>query len=108
MSRKILTAFVLSIAMTGAMTAGALAQAAAPGSTGSTAPSAPPAVNAAPLENGANSFTEAQARARLEQAGLTGVGELKKDDQGIWRGRAMRNGATVAVGVDFRGNVSAQ
>ncbi|MGL4291697.1 MAG: PepSY domain-containing protein [Phreatobacter sp.] len=104
MSRKILTAIALSIAMVG----GALAQAATPGSTGATAPSAPPAVNAAPLENGANSFTEAQARARLEQAGLSGVGELKKDDQGIWRGRAMRNGASVAVGVDFHGNISAQ
>lgn len=104
MSRKILTAVVLSIGMIG----GAFAQAPAPGTTGSPPPSAPPAINAAPLENGANSFTEAQARARLEQAGLAGIGELKKDDQGIWRGRATRNGAAVAVGVDFRGNISVQ
>lgn len=104
MSRKIVTAIALSIGMIG----GAFAQAPASGTTGPATPSAPPAVNAAPLENGANSFTEAQARSRLEQAGLAGIGELKKDDQGIWRGRAMRNGAAVAVGVDFRGNISAQ
>ncbi len=34
------------------------------------------------LEKGANSFTEGQARTRLEGAGLSNVTELQKDDQG--------------------------
>ena len=40
------------------------------------------------LEKGANSFTEGEARRRLEKAGFKDVGDLKKDDQGIWRGSA--------------------
>ena len=62
----------------------------------------------ASLEAGANSFTEGQARARLEQAGLRDVKELKKDDQGIWRGQAMRDGKAVQVGFDFKGNLAVQ
>ena len=46
---------------------------------------------------GANSFTEGQARSRIEEAGFTGVSELRKDDQGIWRGRATRGGQQVGV-----------
>ncbi|KMO35639.1 hypothetical protein VQ03_21530 [Methylobacterium tarhaniae] len=60
----------------------------------------------AKLEPGANSFTEAQARSRLEQAGFKDVKDLKKDDQGIWRGQAMQSGNTVMVGLDFKGNVA--
>lgn len=60
------------------------------------------------LESGANSFTEGQARSRLEGAGLSGVTGLAKDDKGVWRGRATRNGASVAVGFDYKGNIAAQ
>ena len=60
------------------------------------------------LEKGANSFTEGQAKARLEGAGLKTVTDLKKDDQGVWRGKAMRDGKSVAVGFDYKGNISAQ
>jgi len=76
-----------------------------------------PAVNVKPagspestgaIEPGANSFTEGQARSRIEAQGYQNVSELRKDDQGIWRGRAMRNGASVTVMLDFKGNVSAQ
>ncbi|MDT8332305.1 hypothetical protein RQ831_14685 [Roseomonas gilardii] len=56
-------------------------------------------------EAGANSFTEGQARSRIEAAGYSQVSELKKDDAGVWRGKATRNGQTVDVGLDFRGNV---
>ena len=55
---------------------------------------------------GANSFTEAQAKNRIEAAGFTGVDQLQKDDQGIWRGRAQRNGQQVSVSLDYQGNVS--
>jgi hypothetical protein len=47
---------------------------------------------AATPQPGANSFTEGQARSRIEAAGFSNVTELQKDDQGIWRGRGMRNG----------------
>ena len=60
------------------------------------------------LEKGANSFTEGQAKSRLEGAGLKDVKDLKKDDQGVWRGKAMRDGKTVSVGFDYKGNISAQ
>jgi hypothetical protein len=60
------------------------------------------------LEKGANSFTEGQARSRIEGAGFTAVTGLHKDDQGIWRGKATRGGATVDVGFDYKGNVGAQ
>ncbi len=54
---------------------------------------------------GANSFTEGQARRRIQDAGFTDVQNLRKDAQGVWRGQAMRNGARADVGLDFRGNV---
>lgn len=67
-----------------------------------------PSIPANAPQPGANSFTEAQARSRIEAAGFSDVSALHKDDQGIWRGRAMRNGKQVGVAMDFRGNVSAQ
>ena len=54
---------------------------------------------------GANSFTEGEAKSRIEARGFANVSELKKDDQGIWRGKAMRNGRSVDVALDFQGNV---
>ena len=57
---------------------------------------------------GANSFTEGQAKSRIEGAGFAQVTGLKKDNQGIWRGSAMQNGKRVNVSVDFRGNVVTQ
>ena len=57
---------------------------------------------------GANSFTEGQARSRIEAAGFSNVSDLTKDDQGIWRGRGMRNGQQVGVALDFTGAVSSR
>ena len=57
---------------------------------------------------GANSFTEGQAKSRIEEVGYTGVSELKKDDNGIWRGKAAKGGASTNVSIDFQGNVVAQ
>ncbi len=54
---------------------------------------------------GANSFTEGQAKSRIENMGFVDVTDLKKDDNGVWRGRAMRSGQTVDVSVDYQGNV---
>lgn len=67
------------------------------------APTAPADANA-PLP-GANSFTEGQAKSRLEASGYSSVMDLKKDDMGVWRGRAMINGQQTGVTVDYRGNI---
>jgi periplasmic protein CpxP/Spy len=60
------------------------------------------------VEPGANSFTEGQARSRIEAQGFSDITELRKDDQGIWRGKAMRGGKSVSVAVDYKGTVQAQ
>lgn len=64
--------------------------------------------SAVKLEKGANSFTEGEARSRLEKAGFKDAKDLKKDGDGIWRGTAMHEGKSVPVGLDFKGNVAAQ
>ncbi|RRH73547.1 hypothetical protein EG244_12770 [Falsigemmobacter faecalis] len=58
----------------------------------------------APFE-GANSFTENQARDRAIAWGLTDVAEMTKDDNGIWRSSGKLDGADVDVAVDYKGNV---
>jgi hypothetical protein len=54
---------------------------------------------------GANSFTEGQAKSRFESHGFSNVTDLKKDDAGVWRGKAMKDGKSVDVSLDFQGNV---
>jgi hypothetical protein len=49
-------------------------------------------------------FTEGQAKSRIEAHGFTGVGRLKKDSDGVWRGTATQSGKSVKVSVDFQGN----
>lgn len=60
----------------------------------------------APVE-GANSFTESQAKERIEKAGYTGVKDLKKDAKGVWNAAGMKDGKTVAIALDYQGNVVA-
>jgi hypothetical protein len=57
---------------------------------------------------GANSFTEGQAKSRIEDKGFKNVSGLKKDDNGVWRGKATQNGKSVNVSLDFQGNVVAK
>jgi putative membrane protein len=54
---------------------------------------------------GANSFTEGQAQSRIEAKGYSNVSGLQKDTNGIWRGKAMKDGKTVNLSLDFQGNV---
>lgn len=61
----------------------------------------------APVE-GANSFTEAQAKDRIADAGYADVSALKLDDKGVWRGTATKDGKSVSVGLDYQGNVVTQ
>lgn len=55
---------------------------------------------------GRNSFTESQAKSRIAGAGYTNVSALKKDDNGVWRGKASKGGTTANVSVDFEGNIN--
>lgn len=57
---------------------------------------------------GANSFTEAQAKSRIEAAGFTNVSGLAKDKDGVWRGKGMKGGATQDVALDYQGNIVAK
>lgn len=54
---------------------------------------------------GRNSFTEGEAKSRIEAKGFTNVSQLKKDDNGIWRGQATKSGQQVQVSLDYQGNV---
>ena len=58
----------------------------------------------APVQ-GRNSFTEGEAKSRIEKAGFADVSSLTKDDNGIWRGKATKNGQSVDVSLDYQGNV---
>ncbi len=62
--------------------------------------------SAAPV-HGSNSFTMAEARRRIEAGGFGKITALQKDRDGVWRGKAMRNGAPVNVYCDYQGNVGA-
>ena len=80
-----------------------------PGTTtpGTTSPTSGAERPTAPVP-GANSFTEGQARGRIQDSGFADVSDLRKDDQGIWRGKAMRNGQSIGVAIDYKGTVQAQ
>ena len=73
-----------------------------------------PAVNTTGKNNsnapvaGANSFTQGEAKSRIEKSGFTNVSDLKKDDSGVWRGKAMKDGKSQEVSLDFQGNVIAR
>jgi putative membrane protein len=88
----------LSMAQSLASNAGGAATATPPAASGTQSPPLP----------GANSFTEGQARSRIESAGFTNVTGLRKDDQGIWRGQAEKDGKSVKVSLDYKGNVVAE
>jgi hypothetical protein len=66
----------------------------------------PSTTNSAAPVPGANSFTEGQAKSKIEAAGYTDVSGLKKDANGVWTGSATQAGKKVTVKVDFQGNVT--
>ena len=98
MNRVIIAAIAI------ALSSPALAQTANPDpatpavTTQETPPPAEPA-------KGANSFTEAQAKSRIEAKGFSNVSALAKDKDGVWRGKAMKAGASHDVALDYQGNV---
>ena len=64
--------------------------------------------NAGAPAKGANSFTESQAKSRIEAKGFTDVSALTKDSDGVWRGTGTKSGKTMNVGLDYQGNVVAE
>lgn len=84
---------------------GALAQSQTPTTT-QTTPAVKTDQNPAAPVAGENSFTEAQAKSRIEDAGYKNVTGLKLDGQGVWRGTAMKDGKEAGVSLDFQGNVT--
>ena len=55
---------------------------------------------------GRNSFTESQAQGRITKAGYANVSKLMKNENSVWQGTAMKDGAKVNVALDYKGNVT--
>jgi hypothetical protein len=100
------SALIISAALMAATSAVAQTQPAQPGPNNNAVNSSGQNNSNAPVA-GRNSFTEGQARSKIEGAGFTDVSELKKDDNGVWRGKAKKAGSFTDVSVDFQGNVNA-
>lgn len=83
---------------------GAFAQSQTP-STTQTTPAIKTEQNPGAPVAGKNSFTEGQAKSRIEDAGYKNVTGLKLDGQGVWRGTAMKDGKKAGVSLDYQGNV---
>ena len=75
---------------------------------GNAAIKSPDVETAATAASGANSFTEGQARDRIGKAGFADVSQLVKDKDGLWQGTAKRNGKSVSVALDYKGNVTSK
>jgi hypothetical protein len=107
---KNLTFLAAGLALGMASTALAQGQApmADPSASANPAVKSPSAVEGAALAKGHNSFTLGQAKRRIEKAGYTAVSGLALDSDGIWQGQATKDGQSVHVGLDYKGNVAAQ
>ena len=105
---RLLATVVITVLMGAAFADGAAAQNAGPPANpnaSTPAVAAPNANNSGAPAAGANSFTEAQAKSRIEGAGYSNVSGLVKDKDGIWRGKASKGSETVGVALDYQGNV---
>ncbi|KOF18418.1 hypothetical protein AC244_13655 [Ensifer adhaerens] len=97
---------IVATALMAASALSAYAQTATPSPNPETpAVATPDTTNPTAPVAGANSFTEEQARARLEENGYTAISGLKLDDKGIWRASATKDGKTVTVALDYQGNI---
>ncbi|MBB5046313.1 putative membrane protein [Rhodopseudomonas rhenobacensis] len=90
---------IVALVVLGSVLGQAAAQPASPDSTAALGPKLTP---------GANSFMESQARAAIAAKGFGDISRLVNDEHGIWRGTATRNGETVHVSVDYKGQVDAR
>ena len=62
--------------------------------------------NSASPVAGANSFTRGEAESQIKAKGYTRVTGLRKGKDGVWRGKATKDGKTGPVSVDYQGNVN--
>src|ERR1700730_320207 len=122
MNRLLATAVIT--VLTGAASLGGRRAVAQNNGTAATPHPSPPALANPNANNpgapaaGANSFTEAQAKSRIEAAGYSNVSGLTKDKDGIWRvtaskasttvGSTTLGSTTVDVALDYQGNVVAK
>ncbi len=60
---------------------------------------------AAPVP-GENSFTERQAKERIESKGYAEITALTKGEDGIWIASAMKDGKPFEVKLDYQGNIT--
>ena len=67
---------------------------------------ATPAAGAATTQNAGAAMTEMQAKARIEAQGFTNVSELKKDAQGMWNAKAMKDGKAVQISLNTQGQIA--
>ena len=100
------TAAAASDAGTGAMAAGGAVS--PPPANGNEAVNPDGNTADASQSPGSNSFTEGQARGHIENAGYTEVTGLTKTSEGLWTGKAKKDGKTTDVSVDFKGAVTAR
>lgn len=99
---KLSRSLILLLAATALMWTAAFAQ---------VAPSAPPPnapSDRRSSEPGRNSLTEEQAKNRLQRMGYSEVRELKQDERGVWRGKAVFARQQVDVSLDYRGEITRQ
>ena len=104
MKMRITLALIAALAASSAM---AQSPAAQPGPNNNAVNSPGQNNSAAPVA-GRNSFTEGQAKSKIEANGYTNVSGLKKDDNGVWTGTATKGSQKVNVKLDFQGNVVTQ
>jgi hypothetical protein len=99
MKRIVLATTLAMIAATGI----AVAQTTAP-----TTPSAPatPTMPKTPPAGATTSTSPGAAKAQIEASGYTDVKAMKRQEDGSWSARAMKNNVEVAVSVDGRGTVT--
>ena len=99
--QRLFTALLFSVAATAAM-----AQTTAPATdTGNAAVATSSSNNTGMPAAGANSFTEDQAKSHIEAKGYNNVSALTKDQDGIWRGKGMKDNMSHDVALDYQGNV---
>ncbi|MGU3575109.1 PepSY domain-containing protein [Brucellaceae bacterium C25G] len=55
---------------------------------------------------GENSFTQDQAKSRMEEAGFTNVMGLTLDEEGIWHAAGEKDGTAVMIKMDYQGNIT--
>jgi hypothetical protein len=97
----------IMLAATALLATGAFAQDAQSGSHNPALKNSSVHAVASPAK-GHSSFTESQAKGRIAKAGYGNVGDLKKTDAGAWEGSAMKDGKSVTVTLDYKGNVTSR